>query len=169
MKLSVGAGAQLVWLPQETILFDRARLRRRIEVEVAPDARLLMAEAIVFGRSAMGEAVQEGALTDHWRVRRDGPLVFAENLRPDGAIAKLLSEPAVAGGGVAIATVLAMPGDQATVDRARAQSFYGEVGISTWNGLAAARLCAKDGAALRRDLVTVVAALGGSVPRLWLN
>jgi urease accessory protein len=169
VKLSAGAGGQLAWLPQETILFDRARLRRRFEVEVAPDARLLMAEAIVFGRSAMGEAVQEGALTDHWRVRQGGRLVFAENLRLDGAIAKLLSEPAVAGGGIAIATVLAMPGGQAMVDRARAQSFCGEVGISTWNGLAAARLCAKDGAVLRRDLVTIIAALGGTVPRLWLN
>ena len=169
VKLAVGAGARLTWLPQETILFDRARLTRRIEVELAPDATLLMAEAVVFGRSAMGEAVTEGAFTDRWRVRRDGRLMFAETVRFDGAIARMLAEPAVAGGGVAIATVLAVPGDQAMVERVRAQTFCGEVGISAWNGLAVARLCAKDDAGLRRDLTAVITALGGTLPRLWLN
>ena len=169
VKLAAGAGARLTWLPQETILFDRARLRRSIEVELAPDAELLMAEAVVFGRSAMGEVVEEGAFTDRWRVRRDGRLVFAETVLLGGAIAQKLAEPAVAGGGVAIATVLAAPGDQAMVEHVRAQIFCGEVGASAWNGLAVARLCAKDGASLRRDLVSVVAALGGTLPRLWLN
>ena len=169
VKLGVGGGARLSWLPQETILFDRARLNRRIEVELAPDANLLMAEAVVFGRSAMGEAVMEGAFSDRWRVRRDGRLLFAETVRLDGAISRMLAEPVVAGGGVAIATVLAVPGDQGMVERVRAQTFCGEVGVSSWNGLAVARLCAKDDTSLRRDLAAVITALGGTLPRLWLN
>lgn len=169
VTLSAGAGARLAWLPQETILFDRARLSRRIEVELAADASLLMAEAVVFGRAAMGETVEDGAFADRWRVRRDGRLVFAEGVQLDGAIARLLAEPAAAGGGVAVATVLALPGDDAMVARVRAQTFYGEVGASAWNGLAVARLCAKDGAGLRRDLVSVIAAFGAMLPRLWLN
>jgi urease accessory protein len=169
VKLAVGAGARLSWLPRETILFDRARLKRCIEVELAADASLLMAEAVVFGRSAMGETVEQGAFTDRWRVRRDGRLLFAETVRLGGAIERMLSEPAVAGGGIAIATVLAVPGDPAMVERARAQNFCGEVGLSSWNGLAVARLCAKDGAGLWRDLAAVVVALGGTLPRLWLN
>jgi urease accessory protein len=96
-------------------------------------------------------------------------LIFAETVRLDGAIAKRLDEAAVAGGGVAIATVLAVPGDDAAVERVRAQTFCGEVGVSAWNGLAVARLCAKDGASLRRDLAAVAGAFGGTLPRLWLN
>ena len=97
VKLRVGAGAQLAWLPQETILFDRARLHRRIDVDLAGDASLLMAEAVVFGRSAMGETVRAGRICiDRWRVRRDGRLVFAETVRLDGAIADKLAKPAVA-------------------------------------------------------------------------
>src|SRR5579872_2690072 len=69
LKLRAGAGAHLSWLPQETIMFDRARLSRRIDVDLAPEASLVLAEALVFGRSAMGEAVEEGAVTDFWRVR----------------------------------------------------------------------------------------------------
>jgi urease accessory protein len=169
IKMTVGEGARLTWLPQETILFDRAKLDRRIDVELSQSARFVMAEAVVFGRSAMDETVEQGAFSDRWRVRRDGMLMFAETIRLDGAIAQMLREPAVAGGGVAIATVLAAPGDQDMVERLRAQTFCGEVGASSWNGLAMARLCAKDGASLRRDLAAAFAAMGGTLPRLWLN
>jgi urease accessory protein len=169
VRLSVAGRARLTWLPQETIVFDRARLDRRIDVELAADAALIMAEATLFGRQAMGEAVGQGAFTDRWRVRRDGRLIFAETVRLDGAIADMLAQRPVAGGGVAIATVLAVPGDDAMVERFRAQTFCGEAGVSAWNGLAVARLCAKDGASLRRDLATAVVALGGALPRLWLN
>ena len=169
VRLFGAANSRLCWLPQETILFDRARLSRRIDVDLDETAALLIAEAVVFGRSAMGEQVEEGAFTDCWRVRRGGRLVFAETVRLDGAIAQRLNEPAVTGGGVAIATVLAVPGDEIAVERVRAQTFCGEVGVSAWNGLAVARLCAKDGASLRRDLAVVVCALGGVLPRLWLS
>jgi urease accessory protein len=170
VKLAVEAGGRLAWLPQQTILFDRAKLSRRIDVDVATDASLLMAEAVVFGRSAMEEVVEQGAFHDRWRVRRGGNLVFAETVRLDGGIAERLAAPAVARGGAAIATVLAVPGDDAMAQRVRAlPDFHGEVGISAWNGLAVVRLCAKDGAALHRDLVAVLGALGGTLPRLWLN
>src|SRR5215471_3301886 len=47
-------GAELIWLPQETILFDRARLARTVTIALARATTLLFAEAIVFGRTAMG-------------------------------------------------------------------------------------------------------------------
>lgn len=171
VKLDVAEGATLAWLPQETILFDRARLTRGIEVDLAPDARLFLAEAIVFGRSGMGEVVEEGALFDRWRVRRGGKLIYAEGVRLDGPIAQRLGETAVAKGGVAIATVLIVPGSGETVQAVRVLQgqFIGEVGASTWNGIAAVRLCAPDGAALRHDLVHVMTAARGALPRLWTN
>lgn len=171
VKLSVGPGATLAWLPQETILFDRSRMRRRIDVELEENASLLMAETVIFGRSAMNEAVNNGFLFDCWRVRRGGRLVFAEAVRLDGHVAQKLAPSAAGDGAAAIATVLAAPVDDATVERVRAlpRGFSGEVGISAWNGLAVARLCAKDAAALRNDLVAVLTALGGALPRLWFN
>jgi urease accessory protein len=103
-------------------------------------------------------------------VRRGRRLVFAETARLDGAISRKLAAPAVAAGGVAIATVLMVPGDEARVASIRAlDNLSGEVGVSTWNGIAVARLSAMDGAALRRDLVAVLTALGTPLPRLWLN
>ena len=170
VKADVGPGGALAWLPQETILFDQVRLRRTIEVDLASDAKLVLAEAIVFGRSAMGEAVLRGDLFDRWRVRVGGALVFAETLRLDGAIAQRLAQRAVAAENVAIASVLKLPGDDTGVAAVRAIDFAGEVGVSAWNGLAVARLVAPDGATLRRDLIGVLTALGaGPLPRLWLN
>jgi len=170
VKLSVGAAASLAWMPQEMIVFDRARLKRAIDIDLAADARLLLAEAIVFGRSGMGEAVHEGFLFDRWRLRRGGRLIHAEAMRLDGAVANKLAQPAVAKGGIALATVLIVPGEEAAGVRALGNRLRGEAGASTWNGLTVVRLCAPDGAALRHDLIAVLAVLRGApLPRLWLN
>ena len=171
VRLSLEDGARMAWLPQETILFDRARLSRRIDIDLSERASLIMAEAVVFGRAAMGEVMAQGAFTDRWRVRRGGKLIYADTSRLDGAIAAQLTERAVLNGGIAMATVLVAPGGDAQLEpvRALAEHYVGEVGISAWNGIAVARLCAKDGAALRHDLIAVLAALGTQVPRLWLQ
>ncbi len=172
VKLDVAAGGALTWLPQETILFDRARLRRSIEIDLAPDARLLMAEALVFGRAGMGETLREGHLLDRWRVRRDGRLLHAETLRLDGDIADKLAQSPVAKGGHATANVLLVPGDDAIAAAVRdaAARCRGEIAVSAWNGLAVMRLVATDGATLRHDLACVLSTIrGGRLPRLWLH
>jgi urease accessory protein len=172
VKLSAGAGASLAWLPKETILFDDARLDRTIEIDLAQDAKLVFAEAVVFGRTGMGEAVERGLFFDHWRLRRGGALVYAESVRLDGAIAEKMSEAAVANGGAAIATVLIVPGIAETIEPLRAlqSQFRGEVGTSAWNGIAVARLCAPDGAALRHDLTALLESLRGvRMPNCWFH
>lgn len=171
VALDLAPGARLVWLPQETILFDRARLSRRIDIDLAGDAALIAAEAVVFGRAAMGEAMAEGLFADRWRLRRDGRLVFADGIRLDGAVSRALASKAAAAGGIAVATVLIAPAGEVELAAVRALDgqYTGEAGISAWNGIAVARLVARDGAALRHDLIMLLAALGASVPRLWLQ
>jgi urease accessory protein len=144
---------------------------RRIEVELAEAAHLLFAEAVVFGRTGMGEEVSEGSFFDRWRIRRGGRLVWAEAVRLEGAIASKLALPAIGRGGRALATVVAIPGDEAQAARVRnITDLCGEVGASAWNGIAVARLLAPSGEALRHDLAAVHGALcSASPPRLWLN
>jgi urease accessory protein len=170
VTLAVADGGALAWLPRETILFDKARLKRTIDVELAGDARLVLAEAVVFGRSGMGETLEDGLLFDRWRIRHNGVLAYAETLRLDGPVARKLKEPAVANGGIAAATIVLIPGDDADVAAVRALSLRGEAGASAWNGLAVIRLVAADGAALRHDMLAVLPAIRGTaLPRLWLN
>src|SRR5215468_2164870 len=172
ISLKAASGARLAWLPQETILFDRAKISRRIDIDLAEDASLLLCEIVVFGRAAMGERMESGEFVDRWRLRRGGRLVFAETVRLDGDIGAKLAMSAVAKGGVAIGTALIVPGDEAVVERIReaADSFGGEVGISAWNGFAMARFCAQDAARLRADMIAVLGRASTSpLPRLWLN
>jgi urease accessory protein len=172
IALNVAAGAHLSWLPQETILFDRARISRRIDIELAEGASLLLCEIVVFGRAAMGERMSSGEFVDRWRLRRGGRLVFAETVRLDGDIGEKLNRPAVSNGGAAVGTALIVPGDEALVERVREayDCFAGEVGISAWNGFAMARFCAQDAAGLRADMMTVLGrAWGSALPRLWLS
>jgi urease accessory protein len=177
ISLKAAAAAHIAWLPQETILFDRARVSRHIDIDLADSASLLLCEIVVFGRTAMGERIRQGEFIDRWRLSRGGRLVFAENVRLDGNIGAKLGRAAVARGGVAIGTALIVPGDEALVERIReltirelTNSFGGEVGISSWNGFAMARFCAQDAGKLRADMMAVLGrASGQALPRLWLN
>src|SRR5438067_295278 len=95
ISLQAAADSYLAWLPQETILFDRARLSRRFDIDLAESASLVLCEIVVFGRTAMGERMRQGEFVDRWRMRRGGRLVFAETIRLDGDIGAKLGNAAV--------------------------------------------------------------------------
>ena len=105
-RLRLSGGARLAWLPQETILFDGCRLERSLEADLDGNAELLAVEAFLFGRMAMGETVRSGGLHDRWRIRREGRLIFADDLRIEGRIAGQIERAAVLDGNAALATVL---------------------------------------------------------------
>jgi len=168
--LTLGVGARLDWLPQETILFDRARLRRSLTVEMAEDGTLLAIEPLVLGRAAMGETVARGFLSDQWRVRRGGVLAYADAMRLDGDIAEVTAAPASMGGGIACAALVYIaPDAEDRIDTVRT-ALGEDGGVSAWNGLIAARIVAKDGARLRAVLIRTVATLRpGPLPRVWFS
>lgn len=171
VDLSIGEGAALAWLPQETILFDGAKLERRVDVAMAADAKLTLCEAVICGRSAMGERMESGLLSDKWFIRRDGKLVHADCLRLDGAIADRMERSTAGKGARAFATILRVAPDAAAFVeplRERLAAAPLDWGVSSWDGVLAVRLCAADAAALRRELVTVLAHFSDcAVPRIW--
>ena len=167
--LSVAAGGRLDWLPQETIVFDHAALDRRLEAEVAADARLLIVEPLIFGRTAMGETVTTGQLTDRWRITRDGELIFADNLRLDGPVQALLDRPAIGGTARAMASLLLVaPDADLHLDRLR-QALGPQGGASLIRpGVLFARTLAPDGFELRRTVIPAIRALSGAdIPKTW--
>jgi len=120
VSIDVADGAWLEWLPHETILFDRARLRRTTDVDVADDGRCLLGEIVVLGREAHGESFRHGLLHDAWRIRRAGRLVWADTLRLAGAVGAVAARRAALDGARALATVLLVARDaQSHVDEAR--------------------------------------------------
>jgi urease accessory protein len=170
IQVTLQEGAGLAWLPQETILFDTARLRRRFDADLAPAARLLVFESVVFGRSAFGEDVASGFFEDRWRIRRGGRLVYADTLRLSGAIAAQLDRLAIAAGARALATALYVaPDAEARLDEARAflSATTCAAGCSAWNGVLAIRFLAQDAAALRASAIRFIEAFRGPLPRVW--
>ncbi|MEO1611039.1 MAG: urease accessory protein UreD, partial [Pseudomonadota bacterium] len=143
----------------------------RIEVDLAPDATLLAAEAGVLGRAAMGEVVAEARFEDQWRVRRDGALIYADALRIDGDIGALAGNPAALNGGGAFASLcLIGPTDQVAPLLAPARAAIGDAGGASLvrPGVLAARLVAENGFALRKALIPALAVLRGrALPALW--
>ena len=170
-RLEVEAGASAEWLPQETILFDRAALDRRLEVEMAADASLLLAETVVLGRAAMGEAVGACRLVDRFRVRRGGRLVFADTFRLDGAPGEILAGRATGGGATAFSTVLwVAPGVEARLDGLRAvlDGLASDAGASAWDGMIVVRLAQSSARTLRDDLVRIMLHIRqADLPRVW--
>lgn len=170
VHLTAGKNAALLWLPQESILFDRARVVRSIDADLAATASVTICESVVFGRTAMGERVASGLLRDRWRIRREGKLVFADALTLDGSVAKILDGPAVARGAVAMATLVhCAPDAESKIDAIRATFEREEVeaGASAFGGLLVARFVAPGALELRAAILAAVNAIGAVAPRAF--
>jgi urease accessory protein len=170
-RLTIEAGGALEWLPQETILFDRCALDRRLEVDMAEDARFLGVETLVFGRTAMGERVHQGLLRDLIRVRRGNELLLHDAIRMEGEIDIALQRTAVAAGARVISTVVYVAPDAAgKLDASRAALGTAEAGASVWNGMLVARVLGADNASVRAAVIAVLDVLREArpLPRAWL-
>lgn len=178
VALGVSAGGWLEWLPQETILFDGARLRRQTALDVAADGRALAGEMLVFGRVARGETVTHGLVRDAWSVRRDGRLVWADALHMDGDdIAYCLGAEAGFAGARACATAVYVGPDAAGhLDLARGLVARDGVraGATVCGSVLVARWLGADPGAVRAAFEVfwtgfraAVAELPPRLPRLW--
>ncbi|MGQ9370103.1 urease accessory protein UreD [Azospirillum sp. A39] len=177
VALEVGDGGWLEWLPQETILFDGARLRRTTTVAVAGGGRLLAGELLVFGRLARGERFRRGLARDAWEVRRCGRLVWADALHLDGDVAALLDHPAGFAGAAAFGTVVYVGADAADrLEAARAllADAAPRTGATVLGDVLVVRFIGADARRLREDFgrfwAAFRAAAGGlpaRLPRLW--
>jgi len=171
IAVTVGEGATLDWLPQETIVFEGARLKRRTVADVAIGGALLACEMVVLGRAASGERFTGGLLLDAWSVRRPGngagKLVWTDALRIEGET----PQGAGFGSANALATVIgvwdapAAPFEKArtlleAMDRVRA-------GVTLVNGVMVARLLG-EATAVRAALVRFLGDFRGRrLPRVW--
>lgn len=167
----VGAGARLDWLPQETILYDGSALRRELSVDLAPDARLLLVEPLVFGRVAMGEVLGQVFFRDRITVTRGGVPLYLDAVRFTGDVAAHLARPAVANGAGAMASLIYVAPD-AEAHLAPLRALMPPTGgVSLLRpGLLVLRLLGADAYALRQVLVPALTRLtDDALPRSWMT
>jgi urease accessory protein len=172
-RLRVGPGARLDWIPQETILYDRSRVRRRLEAHLEDDAEITIVETILFGRAAMGERLIHGAFSDFWTIHRDGRLIFADGTRIGEGFEQTMANPATLGGEVALASLVHVGPDLAGKRDALRAGFAGgadvRAGASVVGDVLVARMVAPGGSGLRHALVAALGSLRHprATPRLW--
>ncbi|WP_299679184.1 urease accessory protein UreD [uncultured Roseobacter sp.] len=168
-RLSVESGAQLHWLPQETILYEGSALSRRLDVDMAADSRFLMVEPVIFGRRAMGEQLRSAMFRDRIDVRRDGLLIYRDGVLLEGDIEAKLDRPAIGAGARAMANlVLVAPEAEGMLPAVR--QFLGPAGGASLlqPDLLVARCLAPDGFELRKRLVPLLDRLTHNrLPMSW--
>ncbi len=168
--LALAAHSQLAWLPQETILFEGSALSRRIDVNMDKTSTLLALEMLVLGRRAMGETLQQARLSDQWRIRRNGRLVYADALRFSEPKSETQSRATFNGHRALATLVYVAPDAEDRVSSVRTLlAFEGvEAAASAWNGLLVVRFLAPDAQPLRKALILFLTAFrGGDLPRVW--
>ena len=111
VNLKAGSKSTLKWMPQETILFDGVRLRRRISIHSREDARVLAGELLILGRIASGEILSHGLFHDEWRIEYEGDLIWADNLHLAGDIGSQIASPVGFDESVALATFVYVAAD----------------------------------------------------------
>lgn len=168
-NMQLDASSTLHWLPQETILFDESALSRRFDVELDKTATLLALESVQLGRGAMGEVIDSLSFHDRWRIKREGRLEFADDLRLIGEE----TSSAKLGGNTAFASLAFIaPQDEEFLNalasrlRARCPALYS--GFSVTRGRLTGRILAQDSYLLRQAVIPVLDEIRGcDLPRVW--
>lgn len=171
VEASVGAGAELDWLPQETILFEGANLIRETNIDLGPEARCLLVEIVVLGRQAMGETVTRASLKDRRQVTQLGRPLFIEAVEITAEALARSASGAMLGPARAFAT-LALCGPGAEAAAPALQAMAPMVGVtaaaSGWNSRTVLRATAADLWPLKLYLGRAIALLTGRpLPRVW--
>lgn len=168
--LTLAAGSRLDWLPQETILFEGSALKRRLNVDLDESSTLLALETLVLGRHAMGETLQQSRLSDQWRIRRNGRMVYADALRFSKPGFETQSAATLNGHRALATLVYVAPDAEDRLSNARGLLDFADVeaAASAWNGLLVLRFLAPDAQPLRKALISFLTEFRGcNLPRVW--
>ena len=176
-RLRACDAGKLAWLPQETIIFNSARIRRQLEIELSTNTELMVLEWLVLGRTAHGEEVVRGHISDCWRVRKDGRLIWADSFRVAEETFPHLRRRALLSDYNAIATLLYFgPHLDRRLQMLRevAQSLACNCAATMVSGLIVVRLAAEASPDLKVALICMLQQFGREsdpgpfrVPRMW--
>jgi urease accessory protein len=178
--LEVGDGATLEWFPQETIVFDGARIDLTTRVDLAETARFCGWEILCCGRTAGGERLTHGLCRQRFELHRAGVPLVLDKTRLEGG-GPLLTEPYGLGGKPVLGTMIVSP-VAAEIDAVRSvvaafSANLGETVVATIvDGALVCRYLGDSAERARRVFSQVWSALRPALcgrppcpPRIWLT
>lgn len=167
--LSIAKGAQLFWLPQETILFEGCHLQRKLDVELDPSATALILEPLVFGREASGETLRSCLFRDQVSVTCQGQPIYLDRIQMNGDLAAKLARSGIAGGARAMASIVFIGADAHRMLVPCRELLPETAGASLLaNNTLVVRMLAADSYALRTALLPILTLFtNDTVPKNW--
>ena len=165
-SIRLGPDARFNWLPHETILFDGASLERKIDVDMAENARFLGLETTIIGREASGETIHSIYFREAWNIKFGGKLIHSDIIKLDGT---LPNSKTTLGDNRVFATIILID-PSANIDLEKLREKIGPYGgVSAWSGKLVARLLAKDGMILKKTIVSALSVLASptELPKTW--
>jgi len=170
-RLHVKRGARINWLPQETILFNGCALNRSLTVDLEEGARLLLAEPLIFGRTAMGETLTDASFSDRIEIQRGGRPLYLDAVQLCGNIQAELDRPFITAGAVAMASCIYIAPDAETYLTPIRDMLPETAGASLiGEDVLVVRMLAKDSFLLRRSLIPILNLLSqNNLPRCWMT
>lgn len=83
-SIDLDVDGDLEWLPQETIIFNRAKAYSSLKITLGDDARMIGWDCLIFGRTQSSEVFADGDFSQVITFFLDGVLVWEERLRVNG-------------------------------------------------------------------------------------
>jgi len=180
IRIDVNKGAFLEWIPQETIFYNNANIVIDHQVTLEDDASYTGCEILCFGRTAAGETFNNGQIKQRTRIKRNGKLIWLEQIRLQGN-SHAMNGPLALNGNTVCATLTvtgkAIP--QPLIDEARHQAQeitkgIGKVGISQLKAITVARYLGNSSEVARHIMLAVwglfrpeISGRGAIIPRMW--
>ncbi|HEX8874741.1 MAG TPA: urease accessory protein UreD [Nitrosospira sp.] len=180
VTLDIDSGGSLEWFPQETIFFDDVHVELEHNVTLGKEATYIGCEILCFGRTASGESFDSGRIGQRIAIRREGKLIWYEQLVLTGG-SPAMTNPLLLAGGTVCATLIAsgQTVSAAVLEAAREGASAiaasgGQAGVSQLKGLVIARYLGNSSETARRVMLNAwshlrPAMLGreAMVPRVW--
>ena len=164
-------GADLHWMPQETIVFNDSKFDRTLTINLSPCSNCLVAETIVLGREAMGENIRDCKMIDNWRVFCAGNLCHAESLRLSNEVNKIIAAPAGGNGARLLSTILYVGNHlEQIADRVTdlIKQIPSNCALSCWDDRLVIRLLSAHSASARKDIERLLLTIRQQpLPRVW--
>lgn len=172
--IRVDDGGVFEWLPQETILFDGARVVAKTSIELADDASFIGWDVTCLGRPATDEVFSRGFFDQTICLTRRGVPLLAERLVVRGG-AEMLAQAWGCDGSPVIASMTIATPRRGIVDLVRAAGIE-EVWGSELEGVTVFRCGARHADRAKRQLTRVwdvvrpfVLRASAHHPRIWLT
>lgn len=173
LKIDINiAKSNILWLPQEIILFNNCNFARKINLHLDTFSNLVMCETTIFGRTSMQETVERGYFSDLWKINLDEKILHAEAINFSGEIKEFITNKTNLNDKYAVNTILIIGKEfikkAELLDINKYENKNVKIAISQWDNKILIRSIGNNSYYLKFAIVKILTYfLGDNLPNVW--